>query len=171
MYLPGIDREQVTHQNLLRAMDALIQHKNALEAQLVGTLLPLFDDELEVVFYDLTTVGVAGEQRVADDRAIDVLADVCRPETAVHAAQKRTVAVERKAQTGIGMIAVTRAGFRGVGFRRAGHLIAGAISEGDDRYKLFERFKLRRAGGPFRRAIAQGAYWSMQARDKINEMT
>ncbi len=53
----------------------------------------------------------------------------------------------------------------------AGHLIAGAISEGDDRYKLFERFKLRRAGGPFRRAIAQGAYWSMQARDKINEMT
>ena len=67
VYLPGIDREQITHQNLLRAMDALIKHKDALEAQLVGTLLPLFDDELEVVFYDLTTVGVAGEQRLADD--------------------------------------------------------------------------------------------------------
>ena len=61
VYLPGIDREQVTHQNLLRAMDALIKHKDALEAQLVGTLLPLFDDELEVVFYDLTTVGVSAE--------------------------------------------------------------------------------------------------------------
>ena len=35
VYLPGIDREQVTHQNLLRAMDALIQYKDALEAQLV----------------------------------------------------------------------------------------------------------------------------------------
>ena len=61
VYLPGIDREQVTHQNLLRAMDALIKHKDALERQLVGTLLPLFDDELEVVFYDLTTVGVSAE--------------------------------------------------------------------------------------------------------------
>ncbi|MCP5083416.1 MAG: FAD-binding oxidoreductase [Alphaproteobacteria bacterium] len=53
----------------------------------------------------------------------------------------------------------------------AGHLIAGAISEGDDRYKLFESFKLKRAGGPFRRAITQGAYWAMQARDKISEIT
>ena len=67
VYLPGIDREQVTHQNLLRAMDALIKHKDALEAQLVGTLLPLFDDELEVVFYDLTTVGVSAEGVVEGD--------------------------------------------------------------------------------------------------------
>lgn len=52
----------------------------------------------------------------------------------------------------------------------AGHLIAEAISEGDDRYKLFESFKLRRAGGPFRRAVTQGAYWAMQARDKISEI-
>ncbi len=51
----------------------------------------------------------------------------------------------------------------------AGHLIAEAISEGDDRYKLFESFPLQRAGGPFRRLVTQGAYWAMQARDKINE--
>ena len=67
VYLPGIDREQVTHQNLLRAMDALIEHKDALEAQLVGTLLPLFDDELEVLFYDLTTVGVSAEGELEGD--------------------------------------------------------------------------------------------------------
>ncbi|MEM8646870.1 MAG: FAD-binding oxidoreductase [Pseudomonadota bacterium] len=53
----------------------------------------------------------------------------------------------------------------------AGQLIAEAISEGDDRYRLFEGFELQRAGGPFRRLIAQGAYWAMQARDKINEIT
>ena len=52
----------------------------------------------------------------------------------------------------------------------AGQLIAEAISEGDDRYRLFERFELQRAGGPFRRLITQGAYWAMQARDKINEI-
>lgn len=52
----------------------------------------------------------------------------------------------------------------------AGHLIAEAISEGDDRYKLFEAFPRLRAGGPFRRVITQGAYWAMQARDKINEL-
>ncbi len=67
VYLPGIDRSQVNHQNLLRAMDALIEHKERLEAELVGTLLPLFDDELEVVFYDITTVGVEGEAEVEDD--------------------------------------------------------------------------------------------------------
>jgi transposase len=67
VYLPGIDRAQVTHQNLLRAMDALIEHKAALEAQLVGTLLPLFDDELEVLFYDITTVGVEGEAELEGD--------------------------------------------------------------------------------------------------------
>ena len=58
VYLPGIDREAVTHQNLLRAMDALIEHKEALEERLAGLLLPLVDDEMEVVFYDITTIDV-----------------------------------------------------------------------------------------------------------------
>lgn len=61
VHLPGIDRSQVTHQNLLRAMDALLEQKEALEAELAGTLLPLFDQEMEVVFYDITTVRVEGE--------------------------------------------------------------------------------------------------------------
>ena len=57
VYLAGIDRDQVTHQNLLRAMDVLVECKDALERELVGTLLPLFDTEMEVVFYDITTIG------------------------------------------------------------------------------------------------------------------
>jgi hypothetical protein len=61
VYVPGVDTAAVTHQHLLRAMDALIAHQAALEAHLARTLRALFDDEMEVVFYDLTTVKVEGE--------------------------------------------------------------------------------------------------------------
>ena len=46
-----------------------------------------------------------------------------------------------------------------------GELVASAIAEGDERYRLFEPFGLDYAGGPFRPAIAQAAYWSYQLRD------
>jgi hypothetical protein len=39
VHLPGVDRTQVTHQNLLRAMDALQEHKAVLESQLLGSPL------------------------------------------------------------------------------------------------------------------------------------
>ncbi len=51
----------------------------------------------------------------------------------------------------------------------AGQLLSRAIAEGDDEYKLFERFGFLRAGGPFRKAAVQTAYWAMQARDKWEE--
>lgn len=59
--LPGVDREQLTYPHLLRAMDALIEYKEELERSVTGNLLPLFDDELEVAFYDLTTVAIHGD--------------------------------------------------------------------------------------------------------------
>ena len=37
VYLPGIDRAEITHQNLLRAMDALLEQKDRIEQDLVGT--------------------------------------------------------------------------------------------------------------------------------------
>ena len=67
VYLPGIDRAEITHQNLLRAMDALLEQKDRIEQDLVGTLLPLFDTEMEVVFYDITTVRVHGEHEEDGD--------------------------------------------------------------------------------------------------------
>ena len=67
VYLPGIDRAGITHQNLLRAMDALLAQKDVIEQELVGTLLPLFDTEMEVVFYDITTVRVHGEHEEDGD--------------------------------------------------------------------------------------------------------
>ena len=67
VYLPGIDRAQVTHQHLLRAMDVLCEHREALEEAVGKLLLPLLDQDLSVVFYDLTTVRIHGEGEVAAD--------------------------------------------------------------------------------------------------------
>jgi hypothetical protein len=67
VYLPGVDREKVTHQHLLRAMDVLVEHREALEREVGGLLLPLIDQDLSVVFYDLTTVMIHAEGEVAGD--------------------------------------------------------------------------------------------------------
>jgi transposase len=67
VYLPGIDRAKVTHQHLLRAMDVLCAHKEELEAAVGKLLLPLLDQDLSVVFYDLTTVRIHGAGEVEED--------------------------------------------------------------------------------------------------------
>jgi hypothetical protein len=59
--------ETVTHQHLLRAMDALMDHVEAVEGALARQIRPLVDHDLAVVFYDLTTVRIHGEGAVADD--------------------------------------------------------------------------------------------------------
>lgn len=46
-----------------------------------------------------------------------------------------------------------------------GRLIAAAIAEGDDRYRLFAPFGLAWNGGPFGPVAAQLTYWKMQAQD------
>ena len=51
----------------------------------------------------------------------------------------------------------------------AGELIARAMIEGDDRWRLFETYDLVWAGGLAGRAMAQAVYWSKQARDVIDE--
>jgi len=47
--------EAITHQQLLRSMDALMDHQEAVDACVASLLRPLIDDELSLVFYDLTT--------------------------------------------------------------------------------------------------------------------
>ena len=59
--------EGVTHQHLLRAMDALMDHGKAVEAALARQIRPLVDRDLAVVFYDLTTVRIHGEGTVEGD--------------------------------------------------------------------------------------------------------
>ena len=69
--------EGVTHQHLLRAMDALMDHADRLEAELAGQIRPLVDQDLAVVFYDLTTVRIHGEGEVDDDlRAFGMNKDI-----------------------------------------------------------------------------------------------
>lgn len=58
--LPGIVPESIEHHHLLRAMDALVEHKEAVEAAVSALLLPLLDQELAVVFYDMTTIRAEG---------------------------------------------------------------------------------------------------------------
>ena len=59
--------EPPTHQQLLRAMDVLDDHSEAIGERLAGLMRPLIDQDLSVVFYDLTTVRAEGESAVADD--------------------------------------------------------------------------------------------------------
>ena len=51
----------------------------------------------------------------------------------------------------------------------AGEMIARAILDGDDRWRLFSPYELVWAGGRSGRVAAQGIAWSMQARDAIAE--
>jgi gamma-glutamylputrescine oxidase len=51
----------------------------------------------------------------------------------------------------------------------AGEMIARAILDGDDRWRLFSSYELVWAGGAFGRAAAQASFWWMQRRDALRE--
>jgi hypothetical protein len=55
------------HQHLLRAMDVLDEHADAVADRLALLMRPLIDQDLSVVFYDLTTVHTCGTTELADD--------------------------------------------------------------------------------------------------------
>ena len=58
---PGLEGvEKMTHQQLLRTMDALIEHQALLEDALVEATKPLIDQARSVVFYDMTTIRSEG---------------------------------------------------------------------------------------------------------------
>jgi len=59
--------EKISHDQLLRAMDALMDNIDAVERAVCAQLRPLLDQSLSVVFYDLTTIGVQGEGEVVND--------------------------------------------------------------------------------------------------------
>lgn len=65
--LPGIVPEAIEHHHLLRAMDALIEHREAVDEAVSGLLRPLLDQDLAVVFYDMTTIRAEGLSQQAGD--------------------------------------------------------------------------------------------------------
>jgi hypothetical protein len=67
--MPGVDVAALTHQHLLRSMDALMDHQSAVDGVVAGLLKPLVDQEMSLVFYDLTTIRAAGlSEQVGDVR-------------------------------------------------------------------------------------------------------
>lgn len=65
--LPEVNSAAMTHQHLLRSMDALMDHSSAVDEVVAGLLRPLVDQDLSLVFYDLTTIRAAGLSEQADD--------------------------------------------------------------------------------------------------------
>jgi len=63
----GVAKGLPEHQHLLRAMDVLDEYSDTLGARLATLMRPLIDQDLSVVFYDLTTVGVTGQTDLEDD--------------------------------------------------------------------------------------------------------
>jgi transposase len=68
VYLPGLNRDEVEYHHLLRAMDWLIDHKEEIEKKVANRLLTLFHQELDLVFYDITSSYFEGDHSiVAED--------------------------------------------------------------------------------------------------------
>ena len=65
--LPDVDAAEITHQHLLRSMDALMDHQAAVDDCVAALLRPLIDEQLSVVFYDLTTIRAEGLSQQSGD--------------------------------------------------------------------------------------------------------
>ncbi len=67
--IPDVDTSSVTHQQMLRSMDALMEHREEVDNAVAGLLRPLIDQDLSLVFYDLTSIRAAGlSEQVGDVR-------------------------------------------------------------------------------------------------------
>lgn len=58
--MPQVDVQALTHQHLLRSLDALMEHQEAVDDVVASLLRPLVDQDLSLVFYELTTIRAAG---------------------------------------------------------------------------------------------------------------
>ena len=65
--LPEVQLEAVSHQHLLRAMDALMDHQAAVDAVVTDCLRPLMNSDLSLAFYDMTTIRAAGLSELQGD--------------------------------------------------------------------------------------------------------
>ena len=65
--VPEIDEASVTHQHLLRTMDTLCECGDAVDAAMSEMLRPLIDQELSMVFYDLTTIRTEGQSERGEE--------------------------------------------------------------------------------------------------------
>lgn len=66
VYLPGVNKEDIHYEYLLRAMDFLIDHKEKIENHIANRLLNLFNQDLKVCFYDLTSSYFEAENSLVE---------------------------------------------------------------------------------------------------------
>ena len=59
--------EAISHDQLLRAMDALMDRVEDVETAIAAQLRPLLDETLSIVFYDLTTIRISGASVLDED--------------------------------------------------------------------------------------------------------
>jgi hypothetical protein len=59
--MPKLTMEGITHTQLLRAMDDWVELEPKVTDVIAKLMRPLFDTELSVVFYDVTSIEVTGE--------------------------------------------------------------------------------------------------------------
>jgi len=64
---PGVDETEVTHQRLLRSMDILDECSDGVNKMMSELLMRLIDQDLSVVFYDMTTIRTHGLTQELDD--------------------------------------------------------------------------------------------------------
>lgn len=67
VYLPGFNRDEVEYHHLLRAMDWLIEQKEEIEKKIANCFLTLFDREIDLAFYDITSTYFEGELSVTGE--------------------------------------------------------------------------------------------------------
>lgn len=65
--IPDVDSAAITHQHLLRTMDTLCDCGEILDEVLASLLRPLIDQDLSIVFYDLTTIRTEGGSELSDE--------------------------------------------------------------------------------------------------------
>jgi len=63
--VPDVPADSVTHQRLLRTMDTLEEQADAMQSSFAALMRPLIDQELSIVFYDLTTIRTEGASQIA----------------------------------------------------------------------------------------------------------
>jgi transposase len=65
--IPDIEVKAVTHQQLLRSMDALMDNQDAVDSVVANLLRPLVDRDLSLAFYDMTTIRAEGLSSLEGD--------------------------------------------------------------------------------------------------------
>lgn len=65
--LPDMQVKAPTHQQLLRSMDALMDQHEVVDGVIASLLHPLIDQDLSIVFYDMTTIRAEGLATVEGD--------------------------------------------------------------------------------------------------------